>query len=301
MAHLNKKRKREQRNYAYVQTINNYHDGHPAIYKLLHEQGKIGYAILGFEQAPTTGTNHIQGYVRFREGITMSQCRKLFPGARIAKAEGTDLDNQKYCGKLPGAIEYGTVASPGKRTDLSAVRDMVRAGMSDNDIAGGIDGFQALSCVRTLKRMIQVPEKDRLTPPTVFWCSGPTGSGKSTFATNFGKKHPNIWRMHHDLMWFDRYTGQTTAIIDDFRTNMVHFAFFLKLLDRYPLMVPTKGDFALWTPTYIIVTSPKSCKDTFQSKYDDEDVTQITRRIKHHLVFTKLLGENQHDDKLELK
>ena len=54
--------------------------------------------IYGYEQS-STGTPHIQGYIRFKNQTRFSQVKKYLPTAHWEKAKGTDDQNFKYCAK----------------------------------------------------------------------------------------------------------------------------------------------------------------------------------------------------------
>lgn len=83
---------------------------------------------------------------------------------------------------------------------------------------------------------------------------GLTGTGKSRCVYDmFGK---DLWTFVDDKgQWFDGYSGQTSALLDDFDGKSIPLTFFLKILDRYPLRVPVKGNFVNWRPKRIFITS----------------------------------------------
>lgn len=56
-------------------------------------------------------------------------------------------------------------------------------------------------------------------------------------------------------LWFDGYSAEATALIDDFRGS-ISYEDFLKLTDPwYSHRVPVKGGYVIWNPDRIIVTS----------------------------------------------
>jgi len=135
----------------------------------------------------------------------------------------------------------------------------------------------------TVLRGLTTP--DRSTKPTVYWLSGPTGTGKTracfSFAQHSGLNYEDVWMSSGTLQWFDGYDGQQLAIFDDFRAKHVEFAFLLRLLDRYPIRVPFKGGFVNWNPKYIFITSPYPIDRAFEkrSEHIPEDIQQLKRRI----------------------
>jgi len=123
--------------------------------------------------------------------------------------------------------------------------------------------------------------KHRATPPTVFWIHGETGTGKTRRAVEFAESIGEpFWISNGTLQWFDGYSGQSVAILDDFRTGHCQFSFLLRLLDRYPFSVPYKGGFAKWNPDYIIITAPSEPRVLFNLK-TEENMRQLERRITH--------------------
>lgn len=78
--------------------------------------------IVGKEVAPTTGTPHLQGYVRFAQPARFSWWKNNFPKASVRIAKGTDAQNEVYCSKESVVINRGVnyaenlVSSRGKRT-----------------------------------------------------------------------------------------------------------------------------------------------------------------------------------------
>jgi len=66
------------------------------------------YMIIGFEKAPTTGTEHFQGYVYYDNAKTFDVVKKLFPDTtHIEKAKGTPQQNYEYCKKGQHYQEFG--------------------------------------------------------------------------------------------------------------------------------------------------------------------------------------------------
>lgn len=116
-----------------------------------------------------------------------------------------------------------------------------------------------------------------------YWLYGKTGAGKSRWAAqNFPEAY---WKPSLDK-WFDGYMMEQTVIIDDYRpTQDLSFEYLLRLVDRYPLMVQTKGAFVPFVPKRIIITSPRDISETFLHLNHQEDMEQLTRRFPHRLCF----------------
>jgi len=90
----------------YCFTWNNYtEDGITALKGWLTEQVK--YACFQKETAPTTGTQHLQGYVNLKKKATMKTIQKRLGeiGVQLTliNANGTAIQNRTYCSKEGGS------------------------------------------------------------------------------------------------------------------------------------------------------------------------------------------------------
>jgi hypothetical protein len=117
----------------WVVTINNYTDDDITTLRDLEEI--LEYAVIGKEEAPTTGTPHLQGFLKFTDRRRRTQVNKyLNRRADIRQAIDPDAAIE-YCKKGGNFFEIGTyqpaVAKKGKRTDLDLFKDDVKAGILD--------------------------------------------------------------------------------------------------------------------------------------------------------------------------
>ena len=131
--------------------------------------------------------------------------------------------------------------------------------------------------------------------PIVLWFYGPTGTGKTSTAVEIAEEdvgEDGYWKScGGSLQWFNGYTGQKYAIIDDFRRGMCTFEFLLQLLDKYNLQVPIKGGYVKWVPRIIIITCPTTPRKAWQWKDKDDElqdwdnIEQLLRRIDDQIEF----------------
>jgi len=77
-------------------------------------QPKADRLVVGREVAPSTGTVHLQGYVRFVKSIRFSGVKKLLPRAHIEERKGAESQATAYC-KKDGSIlvDHGIDADRG--------------------------------------------------------------------------------------------------------------------------------------------------------------------------------------------
>lgn len=114
----------------YVFTHNNYTD--EDVTRYLTPNARINYMVFGYEQAPTTGTPHLQGYFQTTIRET-GRLNKIFPSAYITKAKGSSDEASQYCKKGGQFEEVGDMITierkqPGKREDLSELKKEIDNG-----------------------------------------------------------------------------------------------------------------------------------------------------------------------------
>lgn len=81
-------------------TLNNPTDDEQVTVKTAFSSANTKFIIVGFEEAPTTGTPHLQGFVHFKTVQRITALKKLLPRAHFEMARGTDKENHNYCTKM---------------------------------------------------------------------------------------------------------------------------------------------------------------------------------------------------------
>jgi len=227
------------------------------------------YMVYQMEVAPTTGQQHWQGCVKFKQMRTMNKAKELIgykPGGDSPFMEiCRDWNASKeYCQKddtrSPGTSSHvhGQDVGQGQRTDLEAVNQMITAGASIRDIAVA----QPLTYMR-YHRGIQELRLALQQPPAMerkaVLIIGATGVGKTRFVMDNFRDVYTVFDMRSP--WFDGYDGQTNVLLDECGTGMMHYNILKQLTDRYPFRVPRKGGSAPWMAKNIFLTSnePMRC------------------------------------------
>lgn len=237
-----------------------------------------------------SGTRHWQAYVEFRGPIALTTVCKLFPGCHAEKRRGTPQEARTYCSKeetrLGDFVEFGELPAEeakrqGARGDLDAVREAVVSGATVRTLLESHPVTYA-RYPRYCDKLLMEYSGRRSWKTEVRVYVGPTGCGKTSGAV---KEFPDIW-FKPDGAWFDGYNGELNVIFDDFRGGRdcgISFAFLLRLLDRYRMVVPVKGAFVQWAPRVIIITS------NYQPDqwYPWEDNAPLMRRIDVLKTWTK--------------
>lgn len=252
---------------AWVFTLNNWTEEEYAAIRAW----TVSKAVVGKETGEE-GTPHLQGFVRFKRTYRLAALKKLLPRAHWEPAKTNDAEN--YC--MKESFEQWGESKQGHRTDIEEALSAFKEG-GVKRVAD--EHPEAILRYGSKWLMLQqLRAEPRKEPPEVFWIWGPTGTGKTAEVV---EKEADLWISTVDLNWFDGYSGQEAALIDDFRGDMCKFRFLLRLLDRYPLKVPVKGGFTEWVPKRIYITSCKSPEECYsQDVFDkDEKVEQLLRRI----------------------
>ena len=247
----------------------------------------VGYLVAQLERAPTTGALHIQGYVEFTERKTIGSIKDLFETGRIhlERSRGTWEQNREYCTKEEtreaGPWEYGTHLAQGRRSDLGDVAGMVIAGSSFADIARA----HPTTWIRYGKGIVSlraaVLDQPRNWPADVHVFIGPTETGKSRTAHAEGGE--SIYVLCDPAgKWWDGYAGQDTVIIDDYRGE-IGFTYLLKLLDRYPMQVQTKGGWTNLSAHTWFITSNLEIEDWYGANIDIAPLRRRITEVRHFL------------------
>lgn len=87
-------------------TLNNYTDEE---FKILESYGHTHTLrfIIGKEEAPTTGTKHLQGYYYHKNARTIKQMKEINNRMHLEKSRGSPEDNFTYCSKGGEFIQKG--------------------------------------------------------------------------------------------------------------------------------------------------------------------------------------------------
>jgi len=244
-------------------------------------------------------TPHLQAYVEFANTVRPGwlkrnvSSRAHFENRHGSRQQAKDYCNPDaatyvaakggagFCGMKCPFIEFGTwhEDSTGKRTDMDKIKKCIDDGGSEMDCFETHFGTmcrygKGIGKYSLLKRTgIEVPEK------TVIWIWGPTGCGKSELAAKLASAYKGTFWKQTGTKWFDGLDAEEAVVFDDFRpSKALPFNFLLRLTDRNPMQVETKGATAPWNPKCIIFTCPEPPREMFDEE-SDGDIGQLERRI----------------------
>jgi len=262
-------------------TVNNYTDVEvqqlaQAATELLESESVL-YVVYG-KEVGDQGTPHLQGYASFPKRITMHQLKQqLKLRAHCEPAKGTPVQASSYCKKDGDYTEFGQLPhGPGARNDLQQLVERIRNGATKKAIEEEFPGH-FIRYRNSILSAIADHSEERMWEVDVRVLWGRTGTGKTRKV--FDAHERETIYVHPGEAWFNGYEGQEVALFDDFNGSEFKLAYFLKILDRYPMRVPIKGAYVQWKPKIIYITSNKDPADWYRNALP-EHRDAMFRRIK---------------------
>jgi len=164
-----------------------------------------------------------------------------------------------------------TTTPPKKRKEkLQEVQEMIKNGLTEEEIADH-DFELWVKHYRAFReyRMMITPTRNHEVTVTVL--QGPTGTGKSKWAM---EKYPDAYWKQRSI-WWDGYSNQETVIIDEFY-GWIPFDLLLRICDRYPLLVETKGGQVNFVAKNIIITTNAIPNSWYKNVYFNSFVRRVS-------------------------
>lgn len=246
----------------------------------------LSYVTYQLELCPETGRLHFQGYLECVGKKSYAQLQKIpgFETAHFEQRRGTQEQAVAYANKedtrVDGPWTHGEAKAQGKRNDLADTQVHVKAGYSVKRLAEEHYGTMIRygKAIKEYKRTVTEPRDWK---PFVILIVGPSGTGKSRFATRLSKCFGTVYKlpMKNSGPWFDDYDNEDVLFMDEFDGNVMRPNFFNELNDRYECVVPAHGSAGhqMVSKVHIIVSNyaPKY----WWRKRNEDQVKQTTRRI----------------------
>lgn len=252
------------------------------------------------------GTLHLQIALCFKHPITFGGLKRLRREPHWEPIKHGWDSAERYCTKedtrvdgpffWPGPADEWRPNRQGKRSDLEELYKLAMSGADYSELIALAPGSairygDAVLNAVARSKAVRVPRA----PLTVGVLYGEPGCGKSHFLFSpwlEGRMGPDQAFPQGLSTWFDGYNGQRCLLFDDFDPSVWTRAYFLKLLDRWPLVVGVKGGsrWASWDT--VIITSNVPFQD-WEFKGEDKRAPNadqcyaVDRRINHLLQFTR--------------
>lgn len=253
------------------------------------------------EEIGEAGNYHLQGYCEFTSALVLGTAKALLGGmtVHLERRRGSAQEAIAYCTKEFNAdgsdkrisgtdiYEMGTPKEQGKRVDLETFAADVKAGKRKRDLID--DHLMVFARYPRLYDTINSARPERESPPVVTLLFGPTGLGKSRYVYDKYKGDVELYitPLSNGTMWYDTYDGHQIVLLDDFAgsASHMHLTTLLKLLDRYPQLVPTKGSHTWFYPSHVYVTTNILPKDWYKWENRGGQYLALERRFTSTLLF----------------
>lgn len=242
---------------------------------------KIKYCLYQLELGES-GTRHLQGYLELLQPMREAAMRKWCPLAHWEVAIGNRIQCLAYCSKeltrlenpwffdgvkwincgdehpeslralmMPASSAIRSSRSSSLSSKLSSIKERLSNPncVSTEEIAD--EEFELwVRYYRAFEKFLVMKTPARNHAVEVHVVQGPTGTGKSRWAM---ESFPGAyWKQRSN--WWDGYAGHDTVIIDEFY-GWLPFDLLLRICDRYPLLVETKGGQMQFVAKTIVITT----------------------------------------------
>ncbi len=246
------------------------------------------------EEVGDSGTYHFQGYCEFKYAMHLKPAKDLLGGAsvHIERRRGSQEQAIAYSKKedtrIDGPFEFGEPRQQGKRLDLESFKDEVQAGKRKRDLIDDHVGIIA-RYPKFYEQLTMMNRPRRTTELVVSLLIGDTGLGKTRSIMERFESDEDFYvaPLNNGTMWYDTFDGHTKVLLDDFGGASSHISLcsLLRLLDRYPVLVPTKGSHTWWLPDEVFVTTNILPKNWYKWESRGEQYKALARRFHKVLLY----------------
>ena len=247
-----------QRHRNFIFTWNNYTNDNEQYLKGLPSK----FMVFGREIAPTTATPHLQGYICFANGKTITAAKRLLRGCHVEIARGSHAQCRTYSIKDGDFYEQGTLPVDRDQNGLDEKQRWIDAW--DSAKAGALEEIPADIRIRsysTLKRIARdyQPNIELLDSVCGLWIHGTAGCGKTSAVF---QAYPGLYPKGHNKWWCG-YQGEEIVLLDDIDTSHGPWigSFLKRWADKYPFIAEEKGGSTKIRPRRFIVTSQYPDRD----------------------------------------
>lgn len=285
--------------------------GHPTREELIEQLSKTETLAVGqLEKGGETGALHWQLYLNFATPARFSTVKNRF---KIGSYRDEDGKRKPiYLGKAPHVearkgshsaayfycLKDESCADPESRFNLgipepepetggSQTLEQLHGKVRDGEAVANLlkDSYKALSHVRGLRELEGVIQaetwgnQEREVRVHYLWGAAGIGKTRGVYAK---EGYRDVYAPGSYKHPWDNYSGQRVLLLDEF-AGQIEFEFLLKLLDRYPLLMPARysDKWAAFTTVYIV--SNLSLEQLYPEVQDDparqEQWAALLRRL----------------------
>lgn len=252
------------------------------------------YIVFGYEECPTTGTPHLQGYVVFESSIPFETAKKRIGAtAHIEKPEHDALVNYRYCtktreGDTPNEKVYEKGDRPLSQKEKGAGEKRKWGEVMEHAKAGDMAWImmnQPKVFIQHGKMLEHIharygPRPEPLVHRKVHtWIWGVADSGKVHHAKHLEDlktPHPSCYVKKADK-WFCHYDGEERVVVMEWAPKHYQLSEDLKeWADKWPFRAEGKGTSMTIRPKEIWICSNYSIEQCFS---DPETVAALNTRF----------------------
>lgn len=235
-----------------------------------------------------SGTVHYQGYVELVRTVRLAHVNKWLPQASFSNLNGTREGAREYCmkeGRLEEPIEYGNwvPTTQGRRNDIHDLKATIDSGATLTEIFNK-HPHEFLRYNRGIQLAQTLITKPRTFKTEVIVIYGPTGTGKSKWV--YDNYDPETVYPKQRSNWWCGYMAHPVVLLDDFY-GWLPFDEMLRLMDRYPLLVQTKGAQTHFLAKTLIITSNKQPWEWYNNEKVQQYMDPLYRRIDRWIYIPK--------------
>lgn len=244
-------------------------------------------AVVGAETAPTTGTKHLQGFVRFSAPKRRWWVEERLPGVWLEKLE-SEQAAAVYAAKEKLVLDFGSTGTVVPENAYAlALRGDLEPILSATTASWQFQNLQRLRQAASYGSSL-VPSKSTRRVPFTIWLYGEAGAGKSSFATQllysgllpetspYALSNPAPGKS----TWWDGFTpSQKIVLMDDLRATTMSSGNFCQAISNLPYRVDAKNvtmEFSAWL---VVVTAPVPPWRLWSLGADEGEVDQVNRRV----------------------
>ena len=234
-------------------------------------ESECKYIIIG-KEVGESGTPHLQGFISFKDGKTLSYMKKhISQNAHFEPANGTPSQNYDYCSKDGDFEERGikpmTQAEKGAKGKEAIQQrwELAKSGKFDELPPEQIKIYEYIHQKYRKAEDLSILQN--------YWIHGKSGCGKSSVI----RKTFPIFYTKPMSKWWDGYNGEEIVVLDDIDPSHTFLSYYLKIwCDHYVFNAEVKGGMLKIRPKVFIITSQYSPEEIFDEK---KTLEAINRRF----------------------